>query len=234
MNLYLYSLDSFKEALKKQEKNEERSYVLIKDLNDNYNFLKHIDEYTVNHADLYSYLVEPFLKNLNSSLVSIFQASIPFDGMKITGGSGLVLNYKKYHELFEEFIQYYFGLEKNLKQNERLSNFIRTKVKDLKIDDVAYNWAPLNLSYIPYLRIGDEKKPLFPSFDFGIKKQSFTETVRFDKFLQGINNYGYSLTYNGVEIKTFDDYFNGVISTTDFSNPLCIDVDLRDNNNIRR
>ncbi len=219
-----------------------RDYVFINNINANLDYLYRISQYDLidikNKGKQNLYLVESFVSKLDGVLSTLLERNIPLDGIEITGNSGLVLDSRIHRELVDGFMRFHFSPDDSdpseYGSKDSLSTYIRARIKNLNIRDTLYNLVPLNLTFEPYIRVNGDKKSLFSNFKLGIEKNNFENIVWLNEFIKGLNDNGYHLTYNGVEIKSYEEYFNNICSTTGYRENLSIDVDLTDNNNIRR
>ena len=219
-----------------------RDYVVINNLSANLDYLYRISNYDLNDIKNKSkqnlYLAESFTHKLDEFVSTLLERDIPLDGIEIKGSSGLVLDSRKHRELVDGFMRFHFSSDdpdpSEYGSKDSLSTYIRAKIKNIKLSDTLYNLVPLNLTFEPYIRVNGDKKSLFSNFKLGIEKTNFENIVWLNEFIKGLNDNGYHLTYNGVEIKSYEEYFNNICSTTSLRENLSIDVDLTDNNNIRR
>ena len=173
----------------------------------------------------------------------LMSKNIPFDRIRATSEPGIVLTSSKHRKILEDFIK------ENYEKNHSVSILPKIKweesdsvhyIKNLTINDVLYNYIPLNFTFEPLITIYNKECKsnfLYPSYKWlGLPRDDeikYSEVVPFKDFINEMNIDGFHVLFDGKEIKTFEEYFEHMKKIL-YSSIITVDVNFNDSNNIRR
>ena len=239
-----YNIDDLNR--KKREDKEDIKYVVVSDLSGELKDLERLDSRDLGKIHTRSreddYLTNVFQDRLHDCFELLLNKDLPFDGINVKGESGFLLSSIKHLEINQDFIDFYynhldekyneFRYDDNFSKKSNFKNFMRKRIKNLRITDLLYNYVPLKLSFEPYIYVDGDEISVDDFYDCNTGV-TFNEIIDFNEFTKILNKNGFFFNKDkNFSIKTFDDYFEHLKTLGDFSYPLYIDVDLRDNNNV--
>ena len=242
------------------EAKKENNYFVIDNLKVDLRNLKAVHKYPIGKIESNNYnytyedsIIPKFDGQLQKYCNYLCLNGVPFDSIEVISEAGLIISRAKYDDIIRDYMTENL---KNGKEDKKLdwSYFDSEKyINNLKIEDTL-EAIPINFTYIPkYTYDKRERK----SFNYLGKKDnyvgSFHTIVYFDELVRVLESSGYKLRYKDEIINSYDDYFNKVTDLSSLENIyredrdyfsgryrslidskiLSINVDFRDDNNIR-